>query len=166
MLFSSARPLNDVSQVKSEIKKIIARQKRGSKDDLSAFQGEIDELVSALAEFYPEWKKLPAVFRVTRVKNNANIAAVYKENLLLPDVKHDLELVLKMLNHMRKGKGLPEVKVPLFVQPDEITLAQKEGKSDVAPGEIISQMAVVFQKGAVMWIGFVFGRDYVLLQGR
>ncbi len=166
MLFN-VKPLKDVLQVKSEIEKIIARQKRGSEDDLSAFRGEIDELVSALTEFYPEWKKLPALFRVARVKNGGttDIVAVYRENLLLPDVKHDLDLILNMLNHMRKEKGLPEVKMPLFVQPDEMALARKEGKSDVAPGEIASQMAVVFQKGALMWIGFVFGRDYVLLRG-
>ena len=168
MLFN-VKPVKDVLQVKAEIEKIIAGQKRGSADDMSAFRGEIDELMSALTEFYPEWTKLPVVFRVARVllllrQQGKETTAVYRENVVLPDIKHDLELILKMLNHMRKEKGLPEVNMPLFAQPDEMALARKEGKSDVSPGEISSQMAVVFQKGAIIWLGFVFGRDYVLLQ--
>jgi hypothetical protein len=164
-MFFNVKPVKDVLQVKAEIEKIIARQKHGSAEDLSAFRGEIDELTSALTEFYPEWKKLPVVFRVARVnRGESTVSALYRENLVLPDVEHDLELILKMLNHTRKGKGLPDTSMPLFAQPDEMALAHRQGKSNVGPGEILSQMAVVFQKGAVIWVGFVFGRDYVLLQ--
>ncbi|MEO9362633.1 MAG: hypothetical protein ABI348_01915 [Nitrososphaera sp.] len=167
MVLFHVKPVKDVLQVKAEIEKIISRQKRGSADDLSAFRGEIDELTSALTEFYPEWTKLPVVFRVARIllqQQGKETAAVYRENVVLPDIKHDLELILKMLNHIRKEKGLPEANMPLFAQPDEMALARKNGKSDVSPGEISSQMAVAFQKGVIIWLGFVFGRDYVLLQ--
>lgn len=163
MVLFNIRPVKDVAQVKSEVEKIVAKQKRGSEDDLSAFKREINELLSAITEFYPEWKKPPVVFRIARVRVG-NDVLVFKENVVLPDLKHDLDLILKMQNHMRKEKGLPEVKMPLFVQPDEISLAHREGRCDFEGGTIESQLAVIFQKGAVMWVGFVFGRDYVLLQ--
>ncbi|WP_415281689.1 hypothetical protein [Candidatus Nitrososphaera sp. FF02] len=163
MVLFNVRPVKDIAQVKSEIEKIIARQKRGSEDDLSAFRGEMGDLLSAVTEFHQEWKKPPVVFRVARVRVGNN-THTFKENVVLPDIKHDLDLILQMQNHTRKEKGLPEVKMPLFVQPDEISLAYKEGRCDFEGGNIESQLAIIFQKGAVMWVGFVFGRDYVLLQ--
>ncbi|MEO9295066.1 MAG: hypothetical protein ABI347_05645 [Nitrososphaera sp.] len=155
MLFN-ARHVRDAQDVKREINRIVSRQKPGSKDDLSPFQHEIQELMS-FSEFHQEWKKSPAVFRVARLDGDS----AYTDNIVLPEVKHDLELVIKMLNHMRGQKGLPTVNMPLFAQPDEIALA----RGPDAQRRIISQLAIVFQKGAVMWAGFVFGRDYVLLQG-
>ena len=157
------KPVKDIAEVKLEVNKIVGRQKRGTRDDLSPFRHEIDELLSSFSEFRPEWKKSPAVFRIARV--DAGGVQFYSDNIMLPDVKHDLELVAKMLNHMREQKGLAAVKMPLFVQPDEISLAYGEGRSAFREGKIVSQLAIVFQKGAIMWIGFVFGRDYVLLQG-
>jgi hypothetical protein len=164
MVLFNIRPVKDVAQVKAEVEKIVAKQKSGSKDDLSAFRGEISELLSAVTEFHPEWKKQPVAFRVARVRIGGDVF-VYTENIVFPNLQHDLDLILKMRNHMRKEKGLPEVKMPLFVQPDEISLAHKEGRCDFEGGTIESQLAIIFQKGAVMWAGFVFGRDYVLLQG-
>lgn len=154
MLFS--KPVKDAQDVKREVSRIVGRQKPGSKDDLSPFKHEIEELLSSFSEFHPEWTKSPAVFRVARMDGGA-----FTDNVVLPDVKHDLELMVKMLNHLREQKGLPQVNMPLFVQPDEIALARRTELGD----RIISQLAIVFQKGAIMWIGFVFGRDYVLLQG-
>jgi hypothetical protein len=82
---------------------------------------------------------------------------------MLPNTKHDLALVLKMLNYMREQKQLPAVKMPLFVQPDEISLSPQV-KIDFDVCKIISQISVVLQKGAIMYVGFVFGRNYVILQ--
>ena len=155
MLFN-VRPVGDVQDVKREIHLIIARQKPGSKDDLSPFKQEIQELLS-FSEFHQEWKKSPAVFRIARLHGDS----AYIDNIMLPEVKHDLELVIKMLNHIRGQKGLPSVNMPLFAQPDEIALARGADPQR----RITSQLAIVFQKGAVMWVGFVFGRDYVLLHG-
>jgi hypothetical protein len=163
MVLFNIRPVKDVAQVRAEIEKIVARQKRGSEDDLSAFRGRINELLSDVTEFHQEWKKPPVVFRVARVRIG-NGVLTYRENVVLPDLKHDLDLILQMQNHMRKEKGLPEVKMPLFVQPDEISLAHSEGRCPFEGGTIETQLAIIFQKGAVMWVGFVFGRDYVLLQ--
>ena len=64
MVLFNLRPVKDVAHIRSEVERIVARQKRGSDDDLSAFRGEINDLLSAMTEFHREWKKLAAVFRV------------------------------------------------------------------------------------------------------
>ncbi len=161
MLFN-IRPLKGTEEVRNEVRKLVAKQKKGSIDDLTAFAGEIEELL-VLLEFKPEWKKLPVVARAARV-DIVGKAMPYSENVVLPNTKHDLELVIKMLNYMREQKQLAAVKMPLFVQPDEISLAHREGRISYEGGNIISQIAVVLQKGAVMYAGFVFGRKYVILQ--
>jgi hypothetical protein len=164
-LLFNIRPLKSTEEVRNEIRKIVARQKKGSDDDLTAFKGEIDELLSLL-EFKPEWKKLPVVARAARIDGaeEPGRTTPYIENIVLPDTKHDLELVLRMLNYMREQKQLQEVRQPLFVQPDEISFARKEGKINFDGGRIMSQVSVVLQKGAIMYVGFVFGRNYVILQ--
>src|ERR1041385_732564 len=98
MLFNVG-PVRDIVDVKREINRIVAKQKPGSKDDLSSFQHEIQELLS-FSEFHQEWKKYPAVFRVARLDGDI----MYTDNTVLPEVKHDLELVIKMLNHLRGQK--------------------------------------------------------------
>lgn len=164
MLFN-IRPLKSTDEVRNEVRKIVARQKKGSADDLTAFQGEIEELLSLL-EFKPEWKKLPVVARAARIEGAEAPGKMtpYSQDVVLPDTKHDLELVTKMLNYMREQKQLPAVRQPLFIQPDEISLARKEGKTSFEGGRIMSQISVVLQKGAIMYAGFVFGRNYVILQ--
>lgn len=161
MLFN-IRPLKNTVEVRSEVRKIIARQKKGSADDLTAFSSEIEKLLSLL-EFKPEWKKLPVVARAARIEDAGGMTS-YSEDVLLPDTKHDLQLVIKMLNYLREQKQLQPVKQPLFVQPDEISLAHREGKISFEGGKIMSQVSLVFQKGAIMYVGFVFGRNYVILQ--
>lgn len=164
MLFN-IRPIKSIEEVRSEIRKIVARQKKGSADDLTSFQGEIEELLSLL-EFKPEWKKLPVVARAARIEDAEAPGKVtpYSQDVMLPNTKHDLGLVTKMLNYMREQKQLQAIKQPLFVQPDEISLARKEGEINFEGGKIMSQVSVVLQKGAIMYVGFVFGRDYVILQ--
>jgi hypothetical protein len=163
LLLFNIRPLKSADEVRNEIRKIVARQKKGSADDLTAFRGEIEELL-LLLEFKPEWRKLPVVVRAARIEG-AEMPVSYSEDVMLPDTKHDLELVLKMLNHTREQKQLQIVKMPLFVQPDEISIARHGGKINFDEGKkIMSQMSVVLQKGAIMYVGFVFGRNYVILQ--
>ncbi len=165
MVLFNIRPLKSTDEVLNEIRKIVARQKKGSADDLTAFKGEIGELLS-LIEFKSEWKKLPVVARAARIEGTEMPDEItpYSEDIVLPDTKHDLELVIKMLNYMREQKQLQAVMMPLFVQPDEISLARKEGKINFEDGKIISQISVVLQRGAMMYVGFVFGRNYVILQ--
>jgi hypothetical protein len=161
-LLFNIRPLKNTDEVRNEIRKIVARQKKGSHDDLTAFTGEIEELL-VLLEFKPDWRRLPVVARATRIEGTEMVVS-YIEDVVLPDTKHDLDLVLKMLNYMRGQKQLQAVKMPLFVQPDEISLARKEGKISLDGSKIMSQISVILQKGAIMYVGFVFGRNYVILQ--
>lgn len=162
MLFN-IRPVKDIAGIKQEIIKLVEKQKPGTWDDLSAFRRQIDELLSCFSKFNPAWKKLPVVYRIARV-NAEGETRVYSENVELPNTKHDIDLVLKMLNHIRKEKGMAEVRMPLFVQPDEIALASQGGMIDYGSAEILSQLSIVFQKGSIILVGFVFGRNYVLLE--
>ncbi|MGH9993349.1 MAG: hypothetical protein ACREAZ_12055 [Nitrososphaera sp.] len=162
MLFN-IRPLRSTEEVRIEVRKLVAKQKKGSMDDLSPFAVEIGELL-ALLDFKPSWKSLPVVARAARIELDGSTVP-FSEDVVLPNTKHNLELVLKMLNYMREQKQLKAVKMPLFVQPDEISIAHREGRISFEGGRIISQIAVLLQKGAVMYVGFVFGRDYVILQG-
>jgi hypothetical protein len=170
--------LRDLDFVKNEVERIISKQKRGSPYDLSPFKITIEELLSSISGFNPDWNKLPVVFRIARIvkisstqqydfsdnkNDNSHGLITYQENIVLPDTKHNLELVMKMLNYMREQKNLKRANMPLFIHPDEILLAHREGKIPFSGGDIQTQMAIVFQKGSIMHIGFVYWRDYVIL---
>jgi hypothetical protein len=159
----NVNPVKNSDQVRAETRKIVARQKKGSIDDLTPFNAEIERLLLQI-QFKPEWKKLPVVTRVA-ILDIGNETVPFAEDIVLPNTKHDLELVVKMLNYMREQKKLRAVKMPLFVQPDEIALAHELGTFSHAGGKIESQISIVLQKGAIMYAGFVFGRDYAILQG-
>jgi len=77
-----------------------------------------------------------------------------------------LELIMKMLNHMREEKNLKVTDMPLFIHPDEISIAQMEDRFPYQNISIISQIAIVFQKGRIKYVGLVIDRNYVLLQDR
>jgi hypothetical protein len=159
------KKLSDIDEVKGQILKIISKQDRDSQSSLIPSMREAQELLSELSEFNPKWKKLPVLFRIARIKISDLIGTTsFQENVELPDVKHDLDLIIKMLNHLRQQKNLKVVKMPLFINPDEIYLAHKEGRFPFEGTEIMSQIVVIFQKGQIMYVGLVFGRNYVLLQ--
>jgi hypothetical protein len=159
------KKLSDIEEVKGQILKIILKQDRDSQFSLIPSMGEVQELLSEFSEFNPKWKKFPVLFRIARIKISDHIGTTsFQENVELPDVKHDLDLIIKMLNHMRQQKNLKIVKMPLFINPDEIYLAHKEGRFPFEETEIMSQIVVIFQKGEIMYVGLVFGRNYVLLQ--
>ena len=170
--------LTDLDSVKNEVERIIAKQKSGGPFDLSPFNMIIEELLNSISGFNPDWNKLPIVFRIARIVRNSSTlqidfgcnndnsrdsVATYQENIVLPDTKHDLELVIKMLNYMREQKKLKRANMPLFIHPDEMLIAYREGKISFSGGDIQTQMAIVFQKGSIMHVGFVHGRDYVIL---
>jgi hypothetical protein len=172
------KDLKDLNSVKNEVERIIGKQKSGSPYDLSPFKITIEELLNSISGFNPDWNKLPVVFRIARIvnigstqpydfngnyDNNSEGVITYQENVVLPDTKHDLELVIKMLNYMREQKKLKRANMPLFIHPDEILFAHRDGKISFSGGDIQTQMAIVFQKGSIMLIGFVYGRDYVIL---
>ena len=171
--------LKDLDSVKKEVLKIIVKQKIGSPYDLSSFRVRIEELLDSISKFNPDWNKLPVVFRIARIvkrgstqqydlQGNRDKVAnsdviTFEENIVLPDTKHDLELVMKMLNYMREQKRLKTIKTPLFIHPDEILEADRERNITSSSIDIRSQMAIVFHKGSITHIGFVFGRNYFIL---
>ena len=56
--------------------------------------------------------------------------------------------------------------MPLFVQLDKVSLARKGDKINFDGDKIMSQITVVIQKWSVMYVRqFMFGRNYVILQG-
>jgi hypothetical protein len=172
--------LKDLDSVRNEVERIIAKQKSGSPYDVSPFKARIEELLDSISDFNLDWNNLPVVFRIASIvkssttqqydvsANNDNSTEsggiiTYQENIVLPDTKHDLGLVIKMLNYMREQKKLKRTNMPIFIHPDEILIAYREGKISFSAGEIQTQMTIIFQKGSIMHVGFVFGRDYVIL---
>jgi len=166
------KSLKDIDSVKKEIYRIVNKQNMSGKYDFSSYRLLIKELVESLCQFNPEWSESPVVIRVARVKINLEKSnplsskttiVTYREDLVLPDTKHDLELIVEMLNYMREQKKLRRAKNPLFVQPDEISMAYKQGKFSWPCGDIESQMVVIFQKGSMMHVGFVLGNEFFIL---
>ncbi len=116
------RPLRDIDAVKREVARVVDKQKAGDSNDIVRFRDEIEALLASFSVFLPQWRELPSVFRVARVETAAR-AVPFSENIVLPNVKHELETLVEMLNYMREQKDLPAVRMPLFFQPDEISLA-------------------------------------------
>ena len=169
MLLSYNKQIKNIEDVKEQISKIILNQRRQIESNLKTSVAEIQNLLSEISEFNDNWTKLPTVYRIAWVnapdyETSKNIT--YKENIELPNVDHDLELVIKLLNHMRERKNLKVSKMPLFIHPDEISIAHREGRFPYERTNIISQIAVLFQKGKIKYVGIVIDRNYVLLQNR
>ena len=169
MLLSYNKQIKNIEDVKEQISKIILNQRRQIESNLKTSVAEIQYLLSEISEFNDNWTKLPTVYRIAWISSpeyetTKNIT--FKENIELPNVDHDLELVIKLLNHMRERKNLKVSKMPLFIHPDEISIGHREGRFPYGTTNIISQIAVVFQKGKIKYVGIVFDRNYVLLQNR
>jgi hypothetical protein len=169
MLLSYNKQIKNIEDVKEQITKIILSQRRQIESNLKTSVAEIQSLLSEFSEFNDNWTKLPTVYRIAWIcapeyETTKNIT--FKENIELPNLDHDLELVIKLLNHMRETKNLKVSKMPLFIHPDEISIAHKEGRFPYGRINIISQIAVVFQKRKIKYVGIVIDRNYVLLQNR
>ncbi len=155
MLLRNKKQIKNINDVKEQIAKLVLNQHRQIETNLNASVMEIQKLLSEISEFNDSWTKLPD----DTVKN-----ITFKENIELPNVDHDLDLIIKMLNHRREKKNLKASSTSLFIHPDEISLANKDGKFPYERANIISQIAVVFQKGRIKYVGLVVDRNYVLLQ--
>lgn len=164
--FIRDRPLNSIV-IKEEIIRIVNKNEKDIPADYTHFLSKVEEILIHFPEYDPEWGNR-TVFRLAKAQalNPIYEDAVYFENIPLPDVKHDLELVLKMLNYIREQKGFTRVKMPLFIQPDELYHAYTQGKFGYEIKNIASQLVVVFQKGLVDYVGFVFGFKFAILEAR
>lgn len=169
MLFPKKPEIKNIEDVKEQIINIILNQQKQIRSNLKTSVSVIQNLVSEITEFNDSWTKVPNIYRIAWISNTdgdtvKNIK--FKDNIELPNTDHDLELVMKMLNHMREEKKLKVSNMPLFIHPDEISIAQKEGRLPHGNVSIISQIAVVFQKARVKYVGIVIDRNYLLLQDR
>lgn len=169
MLFPKKPEIKNIEDVKEQVINMILNQQKQIKSNLETSVSTVQNLVSEITEFNDSWTKVPNIYRIAWISNTdgdtvKNIK--FRDNIELPNVDHDLELVMKMLNHMREEKKLKVSNMPLFMHPDEISIAQKEGRLPHGNINIISQIAVVFQKARVKYVGIVIDRNYLLLQDR
>ncbi len=164
--FIRNRPQSSIV-IKEEIIKIVNKNKKDIPTDYTLFLDKVEEILFHFPEYDPEWGNR-TVFRLakTQALNPICEDAVYFENIPLPDVRHDLDLVLKMLNYIREQKGFAKVKMPLFIQPDELYHAYAQGKFRYEIKNILSQLVLVFQKGLIDYVGFVFDFKFAILEAR
>ena len=169
LLYPKKPQIRNIEDVKEQITKIISSQRKQIESNLKTTVSEVQNFLSEISEFNDSWTRLPTIYRIAWISTSEDDTVenvTFKENIELPNVDHDLELIMKMLNHIREEKNLKETNVPLFIHPDEISIAQKENKFPYGNISIVSQIAVVFQKGRVKYVGLVIDRNYVLLQDR
>jgi hypothetical protein len=166
MLLPNKKQIKNIQDVKEQIAKLVLNQHRQIETNLKTSVMEIQKLLSEISEFNDTWTKLPSVYRIAWISTHDETVKniTFKENIELPNVDHDLDLIIKMLNHRREEKNLKASSTSLFIHPDEISLANKDGKFPYVRANIISQIAVVFQKGRIKYVGLVVDRNYVLLQ--
>ena len=164
--FIRNRPQSSIG-IKDEIMRITNKNKKDMPADYVYFSARVEDILLYFPEYDRVWDNR-TVFRLAKVQasNPVYRETIYLENIPLPDVKHDLELVLKFLNYKREQKGLEKVKVPMFIQPDELHQAYTQGKLEYGIKNIVSQLAVVFQKGVVDYVGFVFDFKFAILDAR
>lgn len=169
MLLSKKPEIKNIEDVREQIINIILNQQNQIKSNLKTSVSVVQNLVSEITEFNDSWMKVPNIFRIAWISSTygdtvKNIK--FKDNIELPNVNHDLELIMKMLNHLREEKKLKVSNLPLFLHPDEISIAQKEGKLPQGNINIISQIAIVFQKARVKYVGIVIDKNYLIIQDR
>jgi len=169
LLLSKKPEIKNIEDFREQIINIILNQQNQIKSNLKTSVSVVQNLVSEITEFNDSWMKVPNIFRIAWISSTdgdtvKNIK--FKDNIELPNVNHDLELIMKMLNHMREEKKLKVSNLPLFLHPDEISIAQKEGKLPQGNIDIISQIAIVFQKARVKYVGIVIDKNYLIIQDR
>ncbi len=168
-MFPKKPQITNIEDVKEQITKIISSQRKQIESNLKTTVSEVQNLLFEISEFNDRWIKLPTIYRIAWIRTSEDDTVenvTFKENIELPNIDHDLELIMKMLNHMREEKNLKVTEMPLFIHPDEISIAQMEDRFPYGNISIISQIAVVFQHGRIKYVGVVIDRNYVLLQDR
>lgn len=169
MLLSRKPEIKNIEDVREQVINMIVNQQKKIKTNLKTSISDVQNLVSEITEFNDSWTKSPSIHRIAWISTTAGDTVKnikFKDNIELPKLDHDLELIMKMLNHMREEKKLKVSNMPLFIHPDEISIAQKEGRLPNGNVNILSQIAVVFQKARVKYVGIVIERNYMLLQDR
>lgn len=169
MLFPKKPEIKNIEDAKEQIINIILHQQNQIKSNLKTSVSHVQDLVSEITEFNNSWTESPNIYRIAWISSTVDNTVKnikFEDNIELPNLNHDLELIMKMLNHMREEKKLKVSDMPLFLHPDEISIAQKQGKLPHGNISIMSQIAIVFQKARVKYVGIVIDRNYLILQDR
>lgn len=124
---------------------------------------DFEDIVNSIAEYNDTWNKLPIIIRIAKVTIETSEEIIHKEIINLPDIHHDLDLVLKMLNHQRVKKQLKETSMSLFINTDELFLDYKNGKINYKVKKILFQLVIFFQNGSLLNLGLVADKEYVIL---
>jgi len=169
MLLPKKSEIKNIDEAKEQILNIILNQQDQIKSNLKTPVSVVQNLVSEITEFNENWTKVPSILRIAWISSTVTDTVKnikFRDNIELPNVNHDLELIMKMLNHIREEKKLKLSNMPLFLHPDEISIAQNEGRLPRGNINIMSQIAIVFQKARVKYVGIVIDRNYLILQDR
>ena len=169
MILPKKSEIKNIDEAKEQILNIILNQQDQIKSNLKTPVSVVQNLVSEITEFNENWTKVPSILRIAWISSTVTDTVKnikFRDNIELPNVNHDLELIMKMLNHIREEKKLKLSNMPLFLHPDEIFIAQNEGRLPHGNINIISQIAIVFQKARVKYVGIVIDRNYLILQDR
>jgi hypothetical protein len=169
MLLPKKSEIKNIDEAKEQILNIILNQQDQIKSNLKTPVSVVQNLVSEITEFNESWTKVPSILRIAWISSTVGDTVKnikFRDNIELPNVNHDLELIMKMLNHFREEKKLKLSNMPLFLHPDEISIAQNEGRLPHGNINIMSQIAIVFQKARVKYVGIVIDRNYLILQDR
>lgn len=157
------KKLNDNSSVKNTILKVINKKKSLIPKNLINYIDEFEKIVDSITEYEDSWNNLPIVLRLAQIKTETSEKIIHKEIIVLPDINHNLDLVLKMLNHKREEKQLRETNNPFFINTDELFMEYKKGKINYRVKNILFQLVIFFQKGSLINLGLVAGDEYVIL---
>ena len=169
MMLPKKSEIKNIDEAKEQILNIILNQQDQIKSNLKTPVSVVQNLVSEITEFNESGTKVPSILRIAWISSTVTDTVKnikFRDNIELPNVNHDLELIMKMLNHIREEKKLKLSNMPLFLHPDEIFIAQNEGRLPHGNINIISQIAIVFQKARVKYVGIVIDRNYLILQDR
>ena len=156
------KKLNDNSSVKKIILNAIYKKKSLIPKNLLDNIEEFESIVDSITEYEDSWNNLPIILRIAKIKTEASEKRIYKEIIALPDINHNLDLVLQMLNHKREEKQLKEIDVPFFINTDELFLEYKKGKISYRVENILFQLVIFFQNGYLVNIGLVADDEYVI----
>ena len=107
MLFPKKPQIRNIEDVKEQITKIISSQRKQIESKLKTTVSEVQNFLYEITEFNDSWTILPTIYRIAWISTSEDDtieSVTYKENIELPNVNHDLELIMKMLNHIREEK--------------------------------------------------------------
>jgi hypothetical protein len=121
------KKLKDNSSVKKIILNAIDKKKSTLSKKILDNLNEFEDIVESITEYEDSWNNLPILIRIAKIKSEMLEEIIHKEIINLPDIHHNLDLVLKMLNHKREERQLKEIDMPFFINTDELFLYYKKG---------------------------------------